>query len=81
MRVHVQCYAGRKADERPVSFQLGGQKYMVEEILDQWRSPDENFYKVCADDGNRYVLRHKVLADEWILESFREVLFRSRDNG
>jgi hypothetical protein len=73
MRVDVQCYAGRKADERPVSFQLGVHKYLVDEVLDQWYGPDDNFYKVCADDGNIYILRHKLATDEWLLESFRQV--------
>ena len=78
MRVGVQCYAGRKADERPISFQLGVHKYMVDEVLDQWYGPDDSFCKVCADDGNVYVLRHKLRTDEWVLESFREVRSRSQ---
>lgn len=36
MRLRVQCYAGSKADERPLRFQLGERLYLVEEILDQW---------------------------------------------
>jgi len=36
MKVWVQCYTGRKADERPVRFRLDGHEYMVEEVLDQW---------------------------------------------
>jgi hypothetical protein len=71
MRVRVQCYSGRKADERPVRFQLEDHDYMVEEMLDQWYSPDEVFYKVRADDGNLYILRHHGSDDEWSLESFR----------
>jgi hypothetical protein len=35
--------------------------------------PDETFYKVCADDGNLYILRHHAAADEWRLESFRRL--------
>jgi hypothetical protein len=53
-----------------VSFQLGLLKYMVDELLDQWYGPDDKFFKVCADDGNLYVLRHNLEADEWILQSF-----------
>lgn len=78
LRLDVQCYAGRKADERPVSFQLGVHKYMVDEVLDQWYGPDDAFYKVCADDGNVYILRHKLAADDWILESFKEVRSRHK---
>ena len=73
MILRVQCYAGRKADERPLRFQLGDVEYVVEEILDQWYGPDENFYKVRADDGNLYILGHQTAADEWRLESFRRL--------
>jgi hypothetical protein len=73
MILRVQCYAGRKADERPVRFQLGEREYVVEEILDQWYGPDETFFKVRADDGNLYILLHDHSADEWQLESFRRL--------
>jgi hypothetical protein len=43
----------------------------VEELLDQWYGPDDVFYKVRADDGNLYILRHNEREDEWSLESFR----------
>ena len=73
MRLRVQCYAGWKADERPVRFHLGDLEYLVEEILDQWYGPDDTFYKVRANDGNLYILRHNPAADEWSLESFRRI--------
>ena len=52
MRVEVECYAGRKGDERPVRFRLDKQDYMVEEVLDSWYGPEHVFFKVRADDGN-----------------------------
>lgn len=73
MILRVQCYAGRKADERPVRFHLGGNEYVVEEVLDQWYGPEATFYKVRADDGNLYILRHDYVPDEWRLESFRRL--------
>jgi hypothetical protein len=73
MKLRVECYAGRKSDERPVRFQLGDRNYMVDEVLDQWYGPDDAFFKVRTDDGNLYVLRHNVSGDEWSLESFRQV--------
>ena len=72
MRIQVQCYAARKADERPIRFQLGDRDFMVEEVLDQWYGPDDEFFKVRADDGNLYILRHQRLEDKWLLESFRQ---------
>ena len=71
MNLQVQCYAGRKADERPARFQLGDRDYVVEEIVDQWYGPGDTFYKVRADDGNLYILRYNTAADEWRFESFR----------
>ena len=73
MKIRVECYAGRKADERPLRFDLDGHAYGVEEVLDQWYGPDSTFFKVRARDGNLYILRHQNEgeADEWSLESFR----------
>jgi hypothetical protein len=74
MRLRVECYSGRKADERPVRFRLGERDYLVEEMLDQWYVPDETFFKVRADDRNLYIFRHRHdAADEWSLEAFREI--------
>jgi len=71
MKVEVFCYSGYKGDERPVRFRLGSQNYSVDELLDQWYGPDDVLYKVRADDGNLYILRHNAREDEWSLESFR----------
>ena len=75
MNLQVECYSGQKADERPVRFRLGDRDYFVEEVLDQWGGPDDSYFKVRADDGNLYILRHKLATaeDSWQLESFRQV--------
>jgi len=74
MRVHVQCYSGRKADERPVRFQLKDREYLVQDVVDQWYSPEHQFFKLRAGDGNLYILRHQTSAPDgaWELVSFRE---------
>lgn len=73
MKLRVECYAGAKANERPVRFKLSERDYMVEEILDRWYGPEDEFFKVRTDDGNLYILRRSISADEWHLESFRSV--------
>jgi len=73
MTVLVRCYAGRKADERPVWFQLGDREYAVEEVLDRWYGLNATFFKVRADDGNLYILEHTDATDEWTLKSFRRL--------
>lgn len=67
--MQVQCYAGRKADERPVRFRIGGRDRMVEDILEQWYGPDGSFFKVRAEDGKVYLLRYGTAAGLWTMES------------
>jgi hypothetical protein len=75
MKLRVECYSGKKADERPVRFQLDDRDYLVEELLDQWYGPNDRFFKVRADDGNLYILRHTEFGteDTWHLEAFRQI--------
>jgi len=72
MRLEVNCYSGRKADERPVRFRLEGRQYLVKEILDQWYRQEDVFYKVRTDDGNLYILRQQTSVPDgcWDLVSF-----------
>jgi uncharacterized protein (UPF0128 family) len=74
MKVDVECYAGRKADERPIRFRLEGKQYSVDDVLDQWYEPGSIFYKIRADDGNVYILRQRTSTPDgaWDLVSFRE---------
>ena len=63
--ITVQTYSGYKADERPISFTLVTRRFEVSEILDQWQGVDHTYFKLFADDGNLYILRHDKEADEW----------------
>jgi hypothetical protein len=75
MKLQVQCYAGWKADEKPQRFRLNEREHVVEEVIDQWYGPEHTFFKLLAEDGNFYILRHRtsVPDGEWELVSFREV--------
>jgi hypothetical protein len=74
MKLTVECYSGRKADERALRFCLGGRLYQVQAVLDQWYDPRSISYKVRADDGNLYILRQQTAVPdgEWELVSFRQ---------
>ena len=71
--VRVECFAGRKADERPLRFFLDGREYEITSIDDQWYSPGVAWFRVRADDGNDYVLKHNEGQDNWALEAYRAV--------
>ena len=66
-QVTVQCYAGFKGDERPTSFTFQGRSLRVEEIVDRWYDVDYNCFKVLAEDGSTYLLRHDLNSDHWEL--------------
>jgi hypothetical protein len=69
--IRVRCYAGFKADERPQKFTLRGRDFNVNVVDDQWYSPAAVYFRVRADDGNYYVLRHDEVQDSWTLDAFR----------
>jgi hypothetical protein len=75
MKLEVDCYSGRKAEDRPVRFRLDGRQYLVQEVLDQWYGPHDACYKVRADDGNLYILRRETSTPEgtWDLVSYRQL--------
>ncbi|HEY6292880.1 MAG TPA: hypothetical protein VI455_15125 [Terriglobia bacterium] len=80
----VECYAGYKADERPLRFTFVPSSvapdhssrpevrvYQVTEMVDRWYGPGHECFKVLAHDQNLYVLRHHLGQDNWTLDSFR----------
>ena len=71
MILRVESCSGFKADERPLRFQLGERWLAVKEVLDRWYDPQAIYFRVRADDGSLYILRHSEPDDVWTLESFR----------
>jgi hypothetical protein len=78
LEIRVECYSGFKADQRPLRFMTpppAGRTYEVREVVDQWYGVGYQCFRVRAEDGNFYVLRHDFEPDVWSLEAFR------RDTG
>jgi len=75
MQLKVECYSGYRADERPLRFafvrEACAPMYEVQEVLDQWYGVGYRCFKVRANDGNTYILRHQEDLDCWGLDSFR----------
>jgi hypothetical protein len=69
--LRVECYAGFKADERPLRLHLGDHTLEVAAVEDRWYSPGETFFRVRTTDGDRYVLRHTEAQDVWALAAYR----------
>jgi len=69
--IRVQCYAGHRANERPLCFVLSGRPFEVRELDGRWYSPGASYFRVLADDGNFYVLRLDEAQGIWTLDGFR----------
>ena len=66
-RIHVECYAGHRADEEPRRFLLAKREIEVEEVIDRWLDPGHRYFKVRGSDGSIYLLRHDTGQDAWEL--------------
>jgi len=73
VKVQVQCYAGHRADERPVKFTVWSREVQVVEILDQWIAPAHRYFKLKGDDGAVYILRHDEARGEWRLSFYSKI--------
>jgi hypothetical protein len=69
--IRVECHAGYRAEEYPLRFILRGRLFEVLEVEDRWYSPGTIYFRVRAEDGNFYILRHDEGIDVWTLDAFR----------
>lgn len=69
--VRVECYSGYKADEGPLRIVFEAQTLEIAEVEDRWYSPGATYFRVLAESGERYVLRHDDAQDVWSLTAYR----------
>jgi hypothetical protein len=69
-RLLVDTLPGRDG-EVPVRFGWPGRMREVIERIDAWAGEDHRYFRVRADDGAVYILRHDLRADRWELTFFR----------
>jgi len=70
MSIRVECYAGFRAEQEPLAFWLGERRLVVRAIADRWFAPEERWFKVHAEDGHVYILRHDGSNGDWDLTAF-----------
>jgi hypothetical protein len=76
-QIRVDCYSGHRGEETPRRFWMESRCVQVDEVLDQWLSPDHRYFKVLGDDGDIYILRHDPHGQAWELTFFNK---RSEDH-
>jgi hypothetical protein len=65
--LQVETAPGSTGIPEPATFSLRGKEFRVQYILDRWSGVDHSYFKLVADDGARYVLRHDQWENEWEL--------------
>ena len=63
--IRVDCTNGDERDRRPERFFMAERSLEVREILDRWFGCSYTYFKVVADDGHTYILKHHRLEDSW----------------
>ena len=59
MNLNVECYSGRKADERPIRFRLEGRQYLVEAVPDSGTTLRASFISFAAMTGTSIFFDNK----------------------
>ncbi len=68
--LRVECYSGYRGEQTPWRFYLHERCFQVHELLDCWLGPGHRYFKVVADNGGVYILRHDTGHDHWELTMF-----------
>jgi hypothetical protein len=66
----VDCICGYRGEETPRRFWMAGRCINVSEVLDRWLAPDHRYFKILAEDGDIYILRHDPYGQAWELIFF-----------
>jgi len=64
----VECYSGGRYGERPLSFVLDDERYVVRAVERSWRTPSALHFRVRTEDGESFELAYYEKADSWNVE-------------
>lgn len=68
--LRVECEALAGTEPCPRAFWLGARRIAARCIIDRWLAPDHRYFKLKAEDGGVYILRHDVPQGRWELVLF-----------
>jgi hypothetical protein len=70
MPLTVECGVGHRGDQEPRVFWIGQRRVAVRSVVDRWYAPTQRWFKVDAEDGDTYILRHDEPLGQWELAAF-----------
>ncbi len=64
--IQVECYSGHKYGQRPRVIYLDGERFLIDEVLGEWKTPQGICFRVLV--GARiYVLTYNQEEDCWYI--------------
>lgn len=63
--IQVECYSGSRYGERPLSFTLDDERYVVKVVEESWRTPSALHFRVRTGNGESFELAYYEKADSW----------------
>jgi hypothetical protein len=70
MILQVESRTDSRGEAEPLAFLLGERRIEVVEVIDRWPTPQTTYFKVRAQDGDIYILRHDTTPGCWRLTMF-----------
>ena len=67
----VECERHPSRGDLPGRFGWPGRMRRVVEVLDAWEGHDHRYFRLRAEDGAIYILRHDRGSDRWQIHFFR----------
>ncbi len=71
MEIHVETRPGPWGDPEPNVFYIGSRRIGVVDVIDRWLATEHGYFKITADDGDVYILRHDSRTQLWELTLFQ----------
>jgi hypothetical protein len=65
MIVRIECYAGHRGEPTPRRIAFDARSLELVELIDSWLGPDHRYFKMRAEDGATYILRHDEPSGRW----------------
>jgi putative sterol carrier protein len=65
----VECHSGFAYVDRPVALTWEGRRLEITRILAEWRTPQENHFRVRTSDGREFELAYSQTMDEWQIKN------------
>ena len=65
----VECHSGFAYADRPLALTWEGRRLEITRILAEWRTPQENHFRVRTSDGREFELAYSQTMDEWQIKN------------